>query len=139
MTLLLFAINTETVHSSIETTCYLLCILFSAIAVISSLDIVLIEPANSTLSGDGSCLHIHASRYGHKVQGALESDNNYRFSAPDADIGLDSDLAQYFSVSLSTISLSTFRLYTLTCLFLSLWKKHLDMMLWPVFRLRLKC
>ena len=41
MTLLLFAINTETVHSLIETACYLLCILFSAIAVIPSLDIVL--------------------------------------------------------------------------------------------------
>lgn len=81
MTRLLFAINTETVHSSIETTCYLLCILFSAIAVIPSLDIVLIEPFNSTLSDNGSCLHIHASRYGHKVQGALESDNNsiYQF------------------------------------------------------------
>ena len=56
----------------------------------------LIEPANSTLSGDGSCLHIHASWYGHKIQDALNPDNNYRFSAPDADIGWDSDLAQYF-------------------------------------------
>lgn len=103
--------------------------LFNAIAVIPSLDMVLIEPANSTLSGDGSCHHIHASCYGHKVQGALESDNNYRFSAPDADIGWDSDLAQCFSVSLSTISLLTTRLYTLICLFLTLWKKYLDMML----------
>lgn len=87
--------------------------LFNAIAVIPSLDMILIELANSTLSGDGSCLHIHASCYEYKVQGALDSDNNYRFSAPDADIGWDSDLAQYFSASLSTISLSTTRLYTL--------------------------
>lgn len=39
---------------------------------------------------------MHASCYGHKVQDALDPDNNYRFSAPDADIGWDSDLAQYF-------------------------------------------
>lgn len=70
--------------------------LFNAIAVIPSLDMGLIEPANSTLSGDGSCLHIHAFCYGHKVQDALDSDNNYRFSAPDADIGWDSNFAQYF-------------------------------------------
>lgn len=103
--------------------------LFNTITVIPSLDMILIEPANSTLSGDDSCLHIHVSCYGHKVQGALESNNNYRFSAPDLDIGWDSDLAQYFSVSLSKIFLSTTRLYTLICLFLSLWKKHLVVML----------
>ena len=47
----------------------------------------LIEPANSTLSGNGSCLHIHTYSYGHKVQDALDSNYNYRFSALDADIG----------------------------------------------------
>lgn len=56
----------------------------------------LIEPANSSFSGDSSYLHIQAFCYGHKVQDALDSDNNYRFSAPDADIGWDSDFAQYF-------------------------------------------
>lgn len=61
--------------------------LFNAIAVIPSLDMGLIEPANSTLSGDGPYLHIHASCYGHKIQGALDPENNYRFSAPDAYIG----------------------------------------------------
>lgn len=70
--------------------------LFNAIIVIPSLDMGLIEPANSTLSGDGSCLHVHASCHGHKVQDAPDPDNNYRFSAPDADIGWDSDLAQYY-------------------------------------------
>ena len=95
---------------------------FNAIAVIPSLDMILIEPANSTFSGDGSCLHIHASCYGHKTQGTLDPDNKYRFSAPDADIGWDSNLAQYFSASLSTIFLSTTRLYTLICMFLSIWK-----------------
>lgn len=55
--------------------------LFNAIAVIPSLDMGLIEPANSTLSGDGSCLHVHASCHGHKVQDAPDPDNNYRFSA----------------------------------------------------------
>lgn len=70
--------------------------LFNAIAVIPSLDMGLIEPTNSTLSGDGSCLHVHASCYGHKVQDALDSDNNYHFSAQDANIGQNSNLAQYF-------------------------------------------
>lgn len=72
--------------------------LFNAIAVIPSLDMGLIEPANSTLSGDGSCLHVHASCYGHKVQDALDPDNSYRFSAPDADIGWDSDLPVFISL-----------------------------------------
>lgn len=70
--------------------------LSNAIAVIPSLDMGLIEPANSTLSGDGSCLHVHAPCYGHKVQDALDPDNNYRFSAPDTVISWVSDLAQYF-------------------------------------------
>lgn len=61
--------------------------LFNSIAVIPSLDMILIELANSTLSGDGSCLHVHASCYEHKVQDALDSDNNYHFSAQDANIG----------------------------------------------------
>ena len=65
--------------------------LFNAIAVIPSLTMGLIDPANSTLSDDGSCLHVHASCYGNKVQDALDSDNNYRFSASDADIGWDSE------------------------------------------------
>ena len=97
MTLLLFAINTETVQSSTETACYIPCNLFlTLLTFIPSLDMVLIKPSNSTLSGDGSLLHIHASFYGHKVQDALDSGNNYHFSSLDADIGWDSDLAQYF-------------------------------------------
>ena len=40
--------------------------------------------------------YIHAFCYGHKVQDALDPDNNNRFSAPDTDIGWDSDFAQYF-------------------------------------------
>ena len=103
--------------------------LFNAIAVIPSLAMGLIELANSTLSGDSSCLHVHASCYGHKVQDALGPDNNYRFSAPDADIGWDSDLAQYFfGFTFYNISSHNPSLH-IDCLFLSLWKKHLDMML----------
>ena len=103
--------------------------LLNAIAVIPSLDMGLIEPANSTLSSDDSCIHVYASCYGHKVQDALGPDNNYRFSAPDADIGWDSDLAQYFfCFTFYNISFTT-RLHTLICLFLSLWKKYLAIML----------
>ncbi len=97
MTPLLFAINTENGAEFRQRRCCSPCnLFFNAIVVIPSLDMGLIEPANSTLSGDGSCLHVHASCHGHKVQDAPDPDNNYRFSAPDADIGWDSDLAQYF-------------------------------------------
>lgn len=64
-----------------------------------------------------------------------DSDNNYLFSIPNAYIGWNSNQAQYFLASLSTMSLSTTCLYTLIGLFLSLHKKHFDIMLSPVFRL----
>ena len=70
--------------------------LFNSIAVLPSFDMDSIEPTNSTLSGDSLFLHVHSSCYGHKIQDALVPDNNYRFSAPDADISWNSDLAQYF-------------------------------------------
>lgn len=91
--------------------------LFNAIAVIPSLDVGLIEHANSTRFSDGSYLNIHACCYEHKVQDALDPDNSFRFSVPDTDIGWDSDLAQYFfGFTLYNISFHT-RLYTLICLF----------------------
>ena len=70
--------------------------LFNAIAVIPSLDLGFVDPANSTLSGDGSALHIHSSPYGHKVDEAPDPDNNYRYSAPDADFGWDSDEERFY-------------------------------------------
>lgn len=75
---------------------YTLQSLFNALAVIPSSDMGFIESNNLILSGDGSSLHIHASPFGHKVK--LDKDGNplVRYSAPDADIGWDSDLESYY-------------------------------------------
>lgn len=71
--------------------------LFNALAVIPSFDKGLIDSSNFTLSADGSALHIHASAYGHKViDSDVEGALTHRFSAPDADIGWDSDLESYY-------------------------------------------
>ena len=71
--------------------------LFNALVVIPSFDKGLIDSNNLTLSGDGSSLHIHASVFGHKVEVPdIEGDKIYRFSAPEADIGWDSDLTSYY-------------------------------------------
>lgn len=70
-------------------------LLFNAIAVIPSSDLGLIDSKDLVASGDGSSLHIHASPFGHKVE---DNDNGltHRYSAPEADIGWDSDLASYY-------------------------------------------
>lgn len=53
----------------------------------------------------GSCVHIHSNSYGHTVKDAPDPDKNYRYSAPDADIGWDSDLETwYFGYSMYNIS-----------------------------------
>jgi len=70
--------------------------LFNALAVIPSLDTGFIDKDRLILSGDGSALHIHASRYGHQVLDGNEEDPVFRFSAPDADIGWDSDLDSFY-------------------------------------------
>ena len=71
--------------------------LFNALVVIPSFDKRLIDSNNLTLSGDGSSLHIHASVFGHKVEVPdIEGDKIYRFSAPEADIGWDSDLESFY-------------------------------------------
>lgn len=70
--------------------------LFNAIVVIPSLDLGFVDPSNFTLSGDGSSLHIHASPYRHKVETVPNSDNNYRYSTLDTDIGWDSDEGRFY-------------------------------------------
>lgn len=71
--------------------------LFNALVVIPSIDTGFIDKDNAILSGDGSSLHISASPFGHKVQKDLDdSQPAYRFSAPDADYGWDSDLNSYY-------------------------------------------
>ena len=79
--------------------------LFNRIAVIPSSDIGLIDSSNLILSGDGSALHIHSSLFGHKVKDADTDDLTHRYTAPDADIGWDSDLGvSYFGYTLYNIS-----------------------------------
>lgn len=75
---------------------YTLQCLFNALAVIPSVDMGFIDNHDLVLSGDGSALHIHSSVYGHKI---ADDDNGkplYRYSAPDADIGWDSNLECFF-------------------------------------------
>lgn len=79
-----------------ERTMFTLQAIFNALVVIPSCDLDFIDSDNLVLSGDGSSLHIHSSPYGHKVKDGDESDNTYRYSAPDADIGWDSDLGSYY-------------------------------------------
>ena len=79
--------------------------LFDRMAVIPSSDIGLIGSKNLVLSGDGSALHIHSSPFGHKVKDADNDALTHRYTAPDADIGWDSDLGvSYFGYTLYNIS-----------------------------------
>ncbi len=75
--------------------------LFSIAAISPPLELGLILPDNLTVSGDGTCVHSHASPYGHKVCGCCENGNPHctcprHFSAPDVSWGWDSDLNAYF-------------------------------------------
>lgn len=54
-----------------------------------------------TLSGDGTCVHTHASPYGHKVCGYPHNVETHcncprHYSDPDAHWGWDSDLGTYY-------------------------------------------
>ena len=70
--------------------------LFNELAVIPSADRGLIASENLILSGDGSSLHIHSSPFGHKVKDADTDDQTHRYTAPDADIGWDSNLGVFY-------------------------------------------
>ena len=63
----------------------------------------LIPTDNLTISGDGTCVHSHASSFGHRLHSCsyrstcTDYDNCPRhYSDPDASIGWDSDLNDYF-------------------------------------------
>lgn len=70
--------------------------LFNALVVIPSIDSGFIDKDNLILSVNGSSLHIHSSPFVQKVLDGNDSDNIYRFSAPDADIGWDSNLESFY-------------------------------------------
>ena len=70
--------------------------LFNSLAVIPSMDKGLIDSNELILSGDGSSLHIHASKFPKKVKDGEDNEDIYRYSAPDADIGWDSDLECFY-------------------------------------------
>ncbi len=75
---------------------YTLQCLFNALAVIPSIDMGFIDGHNLILSGDGSSLHIHSNRSGHKVCSDKNGKPLFRYSAPDADVGWDSDLECFY-------------------------------------------
>lgn len=84
---------------------YTLQLFFDAIAVVPSSDLGLFDPKDLVFSGDGSSLHIHSSLYGHKVSDPSSHVLSHRYSAPEADLGWDSDLGvHYFGFSLYSIS-----------------------------------
>lgn len=67
------------------------------IAVIPSMDMGFIDSANLVISGDGTCLHIHVSPYGHKAKGVEENAAlTHRYGNKNADFGWDSDLEKFF-------------------------------------------
>lgn len=70
--------------------------MFNSIVVNPSLDKNYINDDNLVLSGDGSAVHIHASSNPKKVKDGNEDEAIYRVSAPDANIGWDSDLGMYY-------------------------------------------
>ena len=70
--------------------------IFSLLAVNQSVKLGLINNDNLILSGDGSCVHIHSSPLGHKVNSVQDETCNYRYTAPDADFGWDSDLEKWY-------------------------------------------
>ena len=51
---------------------------------------------NFTLSGDGTSVHIHSNKYGHAVKNPVDKQHTHRYTAPDADIGWDSDEGRYY-------------------------------------------
>lgn len=51
---------------------------------------------NFTLSGDGTSVHIRSNRYGHAVENPVDKQHTHRYTAPDADIGWDSDEGRYY-------------------------------------------
>ena len=51
---------------------------------------------NFTLSGDGTSVHIRSNMYGHAVKNPVDKQHTHRYTAPDADIGWDSDEGRYY-------------------------------------------
>jgi len=79
--------------------------IFQLVAVSPSINLGLIEKENGVFSGDGSALHIHSNHFGNKVDNPADDQHSHRYTAPDADIGWDSDLGSwYLGYSLYNIS-----------------------------------
>lgn len=73
--------------------------LFDILAVHFSVDNGLIEnPSSIIASGDGSSLHIHSNPFGRKICNCSNHRCvcDRRYSDPEADIGWDSDLGEYY-------------------------------------------
>lgn len=80
--------------------------LFNLLAVNPSCEKFMQDDDDLILSGDGTALHIHSSPHGHRVENPPDDQHTHRYTAPDADIGWDSDLGvTYFGFTLYTISM----------------------------------
>lgn len=102
---------------------YTLQSLMNSLVVIPSADLGLIPSDDFRISGDGTCLHVHASSFGHKIDKSIDDSSalNYRYSCPDGDIGWDSDLGKwYFGFTLFNLSTHNHSLHIDLPLFLSL-------------------
>ena len=70
--------------------------ILSLTAIASSIRHGLINPNNCILSGDGTCVHSHASPRGHHDRSLPLDSPSRHFSDPDADWGYDSDLKKRY-------------------------------------------
>lgn len=89
-------------HFDLDRPELLLQYLFLHLAVLPSFNAGLFSVGSNTLSGDGSCLHIHSNPRGHHT----DDENLCRYSDPSADFGWDSDLnAFYFGHTFYSLAL----------------------------------
>jgi len=75
--------------------------LFRIAAVIPSMQLGFIPSQGATIFGDGTCIHAHASPYGHKFcdclkNGITSCSCDRHFSDPDTSWGWDNDLGSFF-------------------------------------------
>lgn len=68
--------------------------IFKALAIDTSDSLGLLDSEGIIASGDGSAAWVHASPFGHKVDG--QPDDIRRYSDPSANIGWDSDKTAYY-------------------------------------------
>ena len=95
-TILLFDKYKDGAKCDVDRVMYRLQSIFNSLVVVPSTNKGLIDKDELILSGDGSSLHIRASKFPSKVKEGNEDEDIYHYSAPDADIGWDSNLECFY-------------------------------------------